>query len=437
MKNKAVVKLVDPDSIASDCGIEPGDAILRVNGNELKDILDFKYYTSDDYYVVEVEKKNGTVEEIEIYNDYYEQFGVVFENQLIDTPRECRNKCIFCFMDQLPPNVRDTMHFKDDDVRLSFLAGNYVTLTNLNDDDIDRLCRLKVSPINVSVHVTDPERRCMMLHNRFAGRVLDIMKKFADSGIIMNAQIVLCKGINDGEYLKKTVYDLKAMYPAVRSVSIVPVGLSKYRDGLFELEGFDKDSSLEVINQVTGYQKEFAGDIGTSLVYLADEFYIQAQVPIPPYEHYEDFPQIENGVGLVAVLDREIANELEFADEFKDKIPAKKSIATSYIAYDFICGYVDKIKSINPNLDCNVYRIKNDFFGEKITVTGLLCGRDIINQLKGKSLGEYLILSESMFKDDCDIFLDDTTLGEVEAALGVKIIKTDNSGMDFVNSLMQ
>ena len=344
MKNKAVVKLVDPDSIASDCGIEPGDAILRVNGNELKDILDFKYYTSDDYYVVEVEKKNGTVEEIEIYNDYYEQFGVVFENQLIDTPRECRNKCIFCFMDQLPPNVRDTMHFKDDDVRLSFLAGNYVTLTNLNDDDIDRLCRLKVSPINVSVHVTDPERRCMMLHNRFAGRVLDIMKKFADSGIIMNAQIVLCKGINDGEYLKKTVYDLKAMYPAVRSVSKVPVGLSKYRDGLFELEGFDKDSSLEVINQVTGYQKEFAGDIGTSLVYLADEFYIQAQVPIPPYEHYEDFPQIENGVGLVAVLDREIANELEFADEFKDKIPAKKSIATSYIAYDFICGYVDKIK---------------------------------------------------------------------------------------------
>lgn len=435
--NKAIVKFVAPESIAYDCGIEPGDSILRVNGNELKDILDFKYYTSDEYYVVEIEKQDGSVEEIEIFNDCYEQFGVVFENELIDSPKECRNKCIFCFMDQLPPNVRDTMHFKDDDVRLSFLAGNYVTLTNLSDADIDRLCSLKVSPINVSVHVTDPERRCMMLNNRFAGKVLDIMKRFADSGIVMNAQIVLCKGINDGDYLKKSVYDLKSLYPAVRSVSVVPVGLTKYREGLFELEGFDKDSSLEVISQVSGYQKEFVEDIGTSLVYLADEFYIQAGVSLPPYDHYEDFPQIENGVGLMAVLNKEIETELEYADEFKDIVPAKKSIATSYIAYDFIKGYTDKIKEINPNLDCNVYKIKNDFFGERITVTGLLCGKDIINQLKDKDLGEYLILSDSMFKDDCDIFLDDTTLEEVEQALGVKVIKTDNSGMDFVSSLMK
>ena len=437
MKNKAVVKLVEPDSIAYECGIESGDVIKSVNGNELKDILDFKYYTSDDYYVIEVEKSDGTVEEIEIYNDCYEQFGVVFENELIDSPRECRNKCIFCFMDQLPPNVRSTMRFKDDDVRLSFLAGNYVTLTNLSDADIKRLCSLKVSPINVSVHVTDPERRCMMLNNRFAGKVLEIMRTFADAGIIMNAQIVLCKGINDGEYLRKTIYDLKSLYPSIRSVSIVPVGLTKYRENLFELKSWDKASSLEVINQVSEYQREFVKDIGTSLVYLADEFYINAGIPLPPYEHYEDFPQIENGVGLVSVLDREIENELEFSDEFKDLKPCKKTIATSYIAYDFICKYVDKIKKINPNLNCDVYRIKNDFFGEKITVTGLLCGKDIINQLSGRELGEYLILSESMFKDDCDVFLDDTTLQEVEKALNVKIIKTDNSGMDFIKSLIE
>lgn len=435
--DKAKVKLTQPDSIAADCGIEPGDCILKINGNELKDILDFKYYTGDDYYVVEVKKADGSIEEIEVYNDCYEQFGVEFENQLLDKPMGCRNKCIFCFMDQLPPNVRDTMHFKDDDVRLSFLAGNYVTLTNMSDEDIDRLCALRVSPINVSVHVTDAERRCMMLNNRFAGKVMDIMKKLALAGIVMNAQIVLCPGINDGEYLKKTIYDLKNLYPAVRSVSVVPVGLTKYRDGLFELKGFNSESSLEVIAQVSAYQEEFVRDIGTALVYLADEFYIQAQTELPPYEHYEDFSQIENGVGLMAVLKKEIETELEFADELAFLKPAKKSIATSVIAYDYINDFVKKFKAVNPSLQCDVYKIENDFFGSRITVTGLLCGRDIINQLKGKDLGEYLLLSESMFKDDCDIFLDDTFVEDVEKALGVKVVKTANCGMEFVAALMK
>lgn len=436
MRNKAVVKTVDDDSVAFDCGIEPGDVILSINGKEIVDILDFKYYTSDEFYTVEVEKKDGSIEEIEVCNDCCEQFGVTFEHELIDDPMLCRNKCIFCFMDQLPPNVRSTMSFKDDDIRLSFLQGNYVTLTNLSDADIERLCALKVSPINVSVHVTDGERRCMMLNNRFAYKVLDIMKKFAAAGILMNAQIVLCKGINDGEYLRRTVYDLRQMFPSVRSISIVPVGISKYRRGLFRLESFQKEDSAAVIEQVSAYQREFLHDIGTRLVYLADEFYINAGAPIPEYEAYEDFPQIENGVGLVAVLNREINTELEYADEFANLTPAKKTIATAYIAYDFICEYVERIKKENPRLDCRVEKIRNDFFGEKITVTGLLCGRDIIAQLKGKDLGEYLILSESMFKDDCDIFLDDTTLEEVEQALGVKVIKTDNSGMDFVRVLM-
>ncbi len=435
--NKAVVKYTEQNSIAFDCGIEPGDVILSVNGKTPVDILDFKYLTSDDYYVISVEKKDGSVEEIEIFNDDYEQFGVAFENELIDKAKTCRNKCIFCFMDQLPKGVRSTMYFKDDDVRLSFLQGNYVTLTNLSDEDIDRLCSLRVSPINVSVHVTDSEKRCMMLNNRFAGRVLDIMKKFAHSGIFMNAQIVLCKGINDGKYLDRTIEDLKALYPSVLSVSVVPVGLTKYREGLYPLELFTAKDCADVIRQVEQHQYKILQEHNTRLVYLADEFYIKAGCPLPPYEAYEDFPQIENGVGLMAVLMSEIMLELEYPQDFGDSIPAPKSIATSCIAYDYICKFVDMIKEIYPDIKCNIYKIRNDFFGENITVTGLLCGRDIIEQLKDKELGDYLMLSSSMFKDDCDIFLDDTTREEVEQALNVKIIKTDNSGADFVAALMK
>ncbi len=434
---KAVVKSVQQNSIAQDCGLQPGDIIVSIDGKPICDILDFKYYTSNDYYVVQIQKADGTSEEIEIFNDDYEQFGVVFENELIDKPMLCRNKCIFCFMDQLPPNVRSTMHFKDDDVRLSFLSGNYVTLTNLSDDDIERLCSLKVSPINISVHVTDPDVRCMMLNNRFAGKLLDIMKKFAQSGICMNTQIVLCKGINDGEHLNKTVMDLKALYPAVRSISVVPVGISKHRDGLYPLEPFQKEDCAAVISQIDAVRQTFLQQLGTGLVYLSDEFYITAGMPIPPYEYYEDFPQIENGVGLMAVMEREMQIEMEFSDEWKNATPAPKTIATSYIAYDFICRYVDMLKKKNPALKCNVYKIKNNFFGEKITVTGLLCGSDIIEQLKGKALGEYLVLSESMFRDDCEIFLDDTTKEQVEQALGVKVIINNNSGADFVAALMK
>ncbi|MBQ4528670.1 MAG: DUF512 domain-containing protein [Clostridia bacterium] len=436
MKNEAKVKYVMPDSIAFDAGIEPGDIIKSVNGKEFCDILDFKYLTSDDYYVVYLQKANGEEEEIEIFNDDFETFGVEFENPLIDKPMLCKNKCIFCFMDQLPPNVRSTMLFKDDDVRLSFLQGNYVTLTNLCESDIERFCSLKISPVNVSVHVTDPECRVKMLANPNAANVMTVMKRFADAGISMNAQIVLCPGINDGDYLKKSIEDLRSLHPAIKSVSIVPVGISKHRDGLFELESFTAQTAGDVIAMVTPYQKKFKKEIDTSLVYLADEFYIQAGEEIPPYEHYEEFPQIENGVGLVAALRDEIDTEIEFIDEYSKHIPASKTIVTSFIAYDFVCECVEKIKKIRPDINVTVKKIKNDFFGDKITVTGLLCGSDIINQLKGKINTEYIMLSESMFKSDVDIFLDDTTLEDVENALGVKIIKTPNTGYGFLNAIL-
>lgn len=436
VEQKAVISNVTVDSIAYEAGLEKGDVINSVNGKTFCDILDFKYMTSDEFYTLEVTKNDGSQEVIEIYNDYYENLGVEFENPLIDKPMLCKNKCIFCFMDQLPPNVRKTMLFKDDDVRLSFLQGNYVTLTNLNDDDIERLCSLKVSPINVSVHVTDGEKRVEMLKNPNASKLLDTMKRFADAGIIMNAQIVLCRGINDGKYLEKSIEDLKKLYPAVRSVSIVPVGLSKFRENLCHLEGFDGKSSHDVINIVTPYQKNFKSEIGTSLVYLADEFYINAGVPIPPYEHYEEFPQIENGVGLIAAMRDEIDTELEYI-ELPQKPVLPKTIVTSYIAYDFICECVSKIRNIVPDIDVDIVKIRNDFFGNEITVTGLLCGNDIISQLKGNLKNNILMLSESMFKSDEDIFLDDVHACDVEEKLGAKIIKTPNTGYGFIKSLLE
>lgn len=432
---EAVVKSVDPDSIAFDCFIEKGDTIFKVNNKEFTDVLDFRYLTSDDYYVVDVRKKDGSVEQIEVFNDLYEQFGCEFENSLMDKPKTCTNNCIFCFMDQLPPNMRDTMYFKDDDVRLSFLEGNYVTLTNLKDEDIDRLCSLRISPVNVSVHATDPDLRCAMLRNRFAGRLMSVMKRFAEAGIYMNAQIVLCKGINDGDNLKKTIFDLAELHPYIRSISVVPVGLTGYRQGLYELESFEKEDCSKVISQVTGYAEDFLTKLGTRLVYLADEFYIKAGEELPDFESYEDFPQIENGVGLMTTFLHEVEQALSV--DISSFSGTKRSIATSEIAYDYICHALEKIKEKVPSLDVRVYKIKNNFFGGKITVTGLLCGCDIIEQLRDKELGEQLLLSASMFKDDCDIFLDDVTRQQVEDALNVRICINDNTGYDFVESLLR
>jgi len=432
--SKAVVKFVDIGSIAEDCGIEKGDVILKVNNTEFKDVLDFRFLTSDEYYVIEVLKKDGTVEEIEVYNDLYEQFGCEFENSLMDDAVTCRNKCIFCFMDQLPPNMRQTMYFKDDDVRLSFLEGNYVTLTNISEDEIDRICRLRVSPINVSVHTTDSELRCNMLGNRFAGKLMEIMHRFADSGICMNTQIVLCKGINDGDNLKKTIYDLAKMYPAVRSISVVPVGITAYRDNLYPLNAFEQDDCRTVINQVSEYQEEFLGKYGTRIVYLADEFYIKADLPLPPYEDYEDFPQIENGVGLMSTFLREIDDAVDSAEVSHSSRTI--SIATSEIAYDYICMAVDKIKKKAPNTGVNIYKITNNYFGGKITVTGLLCGCDIISQLKGKPLGDYLMISSSMLKDDCDILLDDVTKEDIERELDTSVL-VNNGGSEFVHAILR
>lgn len=431
-KPEAIIEYVEPGSYADEAGLCKGDKILFVNGIDFHDILEYRYLTAEYEVTLRVEKSNGDIEEITIENDY-EDLGIEFSNALIDTAKSCRNKCIFCFIDQLPKGMRETVYFKDDDTRLSFLQGNYVTLTNLNDDDLDRLIKMRVSPINISVHTTNPELRVKMLQNKNAGRVYEIMKRFSQNGIYMNCQIVLCRGYNDKDELDRTIKDISALSPYVESLSVVPVGLTRYRDGLCELRPFDKESSKEVIEQVEKWQKKLQKEIGTRLVYLSDEFYINAGLKIPTAEEYEGFPQIENGVGLIASMYEEFESALKML-EYKEK-KREVSLITGELAYDFIKSLAEKLEEICLGLKVNVYPIKNNFFGGGVNVSGLVVGSDIMEQLKDKTLGEKVFIPSSMLRAGEDIFLDDTTLCEVEEFLNVPIGVLMNDGYEFVEQV--
>jgi len=394
MQNKNLIKSVKKNSIAKSLGLESGDFLLTVNDKEIIDYLDYKFEISDEYIELEILKKNGQVEIYEIEKDENDDLGIVFEEELIDKPKRCQNKCIFCFMDQLPKKVRPTLVFKDDDYRLSFFTGNYVTLTNCSEEEIKRIIRYHLSPINISVHATDTKVRETMLNNKKAGNILKYIKMLRTGGIEINAQIVLCKGINDGEILEKTIKDLIEFNPL--SISIVPVGLTKYREGLFKLELFKKQDYRNVIAQIEKYQK--------NKVYLSDEFYLAGEVELPSYEYYDEFPQIENGVGLTR----------EFLHNFKKQKIANKnvSIACGKLIYPII-------KDCFP--DVKVYPITNYFFGENITVTGLITGSDLIKNLKGKDLGNKLYICDIMLKDDEEIFLDDLKIKDVEKELEIEV----------------
>lgn len=427
------VKTVYPDSVAEEAGIEVGDKIISINGSKFYDVLEYRYLVSENDITVEVLKKNGETEILEIENGY-EDLGVEFNSGLIDTAQSCRNKCIFCFIDQLPKGMRDTVYFKDDDTRLSFLQGNYVTLTNMDDEEIDRMIKMRISPINISVHTTNPELRKRMLNNRFAGRINEIMQKFADNEIYMNCQIVLCPGYNDKEELDRTITDLARLYPYVSSVSAVPVGLTRYREGLCKLTPFDRESAYDTVMQVEKHQRELLKTIGTRLVYLSDEFYINAKLPIPDGEDYEGFPQIENGVGLVASM----------RDEFDEAVrlvkPKKRSrrvtIATGELVYEYIKGLADRLCEAAEGVKADVYAIKNEFFGGGVNVSGLVVGSDIIKQLSDKPKTDALIIPVTMLRDGDDIFLDDTTVEDVEKALGMKVIPTEGDGYSFIESIL-
>lgn len=428
------IKDILPNSIAEEMEIEAGDYLLTINDTEIKDILDYKYQIFDEYIVVTIEKADGEIWDLEIEKEENEDLGLVFEEQLIDKPRSCANKCIFCFMDQLPPKVRETLIFKDDDFRLSFMTGNYVTFTNSSYRDLDRIIKYHLSPINISVHATDPEVRKMMLNNKNAGMILEYIKYLTDNGIQVNAQIVLCPGINDGEVLDRTISELSAFYPNLLSIAIVPVGLTKHREGLFELKGFTSEEASKLINQVESWQTKFYEKYEDNLVFCADEFYVKANREIPDCTRYGNFEQLEDGIGLMSYFTMDFNKTLM---KYKPrKLEKVVSVATGKSAYKFIREKADILEKTFEGLKINVYDIENLFFGPEITVTGLITGGDLIEGLKDKKLGEYLVIDKKMLKDDADIFLDNVSLDEVSEVLHIKIIKSDSFGEGFLDAII-
>lgn len=428
----AEIKSVLKGSPVDGMDIKAGDLLISVNGHDIEDVLDYMYYSAE----IRTELligRNGECHAVSVEKSEYDDLGLEFETFLMDKKQSCKNKCIFCFIDQLPPNMRETLYFKDDDARLSFLQGNYVTLTNLEQRDIDRIIQMKLS-INVSVHTTNSELRCMMMNNRFAGDKLDYLRQFAEAGISMNCQIVLCPGINDGAELERTLTDLGRLMPHIQSIAVVPVGLTKFRQGLYPLKLFDKAGAKKTLGLIEKFQAKFMEKYGTRLVFAADEFYLTAELPLPSEEEYEDYTQYENGVGMLRSLIDEFECALENAGDGGVK-PCSTSIATGELSYKFICGLIKKAREKWHTIQCRVYKIRNDFFGETITVTGLITGRDLIAQLKDKPLDGTLLLSECMVRKDGMVFLDDCTVGDVEKALGVKVRLVPNDGYELFDAI--
>lgn len=431
---KHIIKDIVPGSIAEEMEIEPGDYLVSINDEEIKDILDYKFQIFDEYITLVIEKKNGEEWDLEIEKEANEDLGIIFPEQLIEKPRSCANKCIFCFMDQLPDKVRNTLVFKDDDFRLSFITGNYVTLTNSGYKDLDRIIRYHLSPINISVHATDPEVRSMMLNNKTAYKVMKYIKYLTEHDIKINAQIVLCPNINDGKVLDKTIKELSEYAPNLQCIAIVPVGLTKYREGLYPLTVFDKEGASRTIDQINGWQAKFREKYGFNLVYLADEFYVKAEREIPEFKDYDDFPQLGDGIGMLAYFKKNFDSYLK---RFKPKKVNKVvSIASGKIVYNFMRTRMDELEKKFEGLKINLYPIENTFFGPEITVTGLITGGDLITQLKDKELGEYLILCGDMLKDDADIFLDDVTLEEVKEKLNIEIKVNNDGGIGIIKDIL-
>ena len=435
MKHEHIIKSVEEGSIAWEMGIEPGDRLLQINGSIIEDVFDYHYYTNDEELLILIQKENGEEWELEIEKDYDEDLGIEFEQGLMDEYRSCRNKFMFCFIDQMPKGMRDTLYFKDDDSRLSFLQGNYITLTNMSDHDIQRIVDYHLEPINVSIHTTNPELRCKMLHNRFAGDALKKIQILYDGGITMNGQIVLCKGINDGEELERSIRDMTKWLPNLQSVSVVPVGLTKFRDGLYPLEPFTKEDAKEVLGIIHKWQKKIYEEYGIHFIHAGDEWYLLAEEELPEEERYDGYLQLENGVGMLRLL----LNEFEEAYEplAGDGREIHLSMATGKLAYPYLKEMLERLKAKYPTLNVNLVEIRNDFFGERITVAGLITGQDLIAQLKGQDLGDALLLPCSMLRSGEEVFLDDVTVTELSDALQVPIDIVKSSGQDFIEAVLQ
>ncbi len=461
MKEKGhKIQEVKAGSIAAEMGIEPEDVLLAINGEPIEDIFDYQYLAEDTYIEVLIQKKDGEEWILEIDKEADEDLGIQFENGLMDEYRSCHNKCIFCFIDQMPRGMRETLYFKDDDSRLSFLQGNYVTLTNMSDHDLDRIIRYHLSPINISFQTTNPQLRCMMLHNRFAGEALKKVDRLYEAGIEMNGQIVLCKNINDGAELERSISDLAGYLPHLASISVVPVGLSKYREGLYPLEPFTKEDAKEVLAVIHRWQAKLYKEWGTHFIHASDEWYLLAEEELPCEENYDGYLQLENGVGMMRLLKEEFADGLKRWKEshrikkagndgagevYQDTVAGDKeemveaeelSIVTGLLAYPVIQELAEEMMKAAPGKKIHVYPIRNDFFGERITVSGLLTAQDIMAQLAGKELGGRLLLPVNVLRSGEDVFLDDYHLADVERTLQVPVDIVKSSGYDLIESVL-
>lgn len=427
MKN-IIIKVLK-NSIAEEMELEPGDELISVNNCNVLDYIDYKYQISDENVLFEVRKKDGEIWELEIEKEYDEDIGIVFENPLMDNIKVCSNKCIFCFIDQMPRGMRKTLYVKDDDTRLSFLYGNFITLTNLKEEEIERIIKYKISPIKVSVHTTDSELRKYMMGNDKDLDILEYLNKLIDAGITVDCQIVLVRDVNDGLQLEKTIRDLSSIHPGLRSVAVVPVGLTKFRDRLTELRPFDQESATEVVIQVTALQNELYEKLDTRFIFIADEFYITSGMDFPSYDDYEDFDQLENGIGMCRLFKQQVEDLL---DEYEGIEPITDEITfvTGAAAYELIVELSEKIMKKIP-VKINVVKIINNFFGERITVSGLTTGKDIIEQLKDKNY-KNIILPRNMFNDN-NVMLDDLTIEDLERELNTEVSVCDVEGDILLN----
>ena len=425
---------VDAKSPAAKKHIKPGDILHTINGNDINDVLDYDFYAADSRLVLQMTSASGKERTVRIKKDEYADLGLLFETYLIDRHHTCRNDCIFCFVNQMPPGMRESLYVKDDDARLSFLFGNYITLTNMPDSEIDRIIKMHISPINVSVHTTNPQLRCKMMKNRFAGEALQKLYRLAKAGIGINCQLVLCPGMNDGTELDRTLADLSAFYPAVQTIACVPVGVTKYREGLPHLEPYTQKTAAETIDRIETFSSAFLEKHGYRLAFPADEFFILAKRSIPEADYYEDFGQLDNGVGIIALQRKEFLDALETIPESNNF--RHVTIATGVAAAPFLKQLVDAAKKKWHNLKCDVVAIQNDYFGHTITVAGLITGTDLTAQLKGRELGSELLLPNCMLRHEQDRFLDDMLLSTVCEVLGVKVRLVSNDGADVLAAII-
>ena len=428
---------VIPGSIADKKGILKEDILIAINGNEIRDVLDYRFYLTERKVQISLSRDSAEYT-VDIKKDEYDDIGLDFETPLMDEKQSCKNKCIFCFIDQNPEGLRESLYFKDDDSRLSFIHGNYVTLTNMSQCDVDRIIKMRMSPINISVHTTNPELRVKMMKNRFAGQVLKYLGDFANAGLSMCGQIVLCRGVNDGDELRRSLTDLAKLYPAMGSVAIVPAGLTKHREGLYPLADFTAEEAGQIIDMINSFGDAHFKEHGTRLFYAADEFYLKAGRDIPGADYYEEYPQIENGVGMIRSCSDEFGMAVEDLIEFADVTDAKRtvSIATGVASYPMMQQHVERLKAVCPNLTVNIYEIINNFFGTSITVSGLLTGHDIYEQIKDKPLGEELLIPQNCLRHGEDVFLCGMTTGELSAKLGVPVIPSGNDGYELCEAIL-